>query len=131
MILIVAAASAAVNADVALGRWRTETKNGVVEIASCGTSICGKLVTSDGIRANPDLRDTKNKDEGLRSRKLASIQMLSGFTKGQGAWSGGIVYNADDGGTYKATVTPVDADHLKLKGCWFFICKTETWTRIR
>jgi uncharacterized protein (DUF2147 family) len=132
MILLMAAAAAVVSPDTAIGRWQTETKHGIVEIAPCGGSLCGKLVGSDGIRANPDLRDTKNKDESRRSRRLAGITMLQGFTRGTDAWSGGTVYNPDDGGTYKATVTPVDADHLKMKGCiiWPF-CKSETWTRIR
>ena len=88
--------------------------------------------SSDGIRANPDLRDAKNKDESLRTRRLAGIQMLSGFTRGSGEWTGGTIYNADDGGTYKATVTPTDAEHIKVKGCIVWpLCKTQTWTRIR
>jgi uncharacterized protein (DUF2147 family) len=132
MILIVAAASAALNPDAALGRWKTETKNGVVEIATCGGSICGKLVTSDGLRANPDLRDSRNKDAAQQGRKLAGAQILGGFVRGTGEWTGGTIYNADDGGTYKATVTPTDADHLKVRGCIVWpLCKTQTWTRIR
>jgi uncharacterized protein (DUF2147 family) len=132
MILLMAAAAAATSPESAIGRWRTETRNGVVEVAACGGSICGTLVTSDGIRANPDLRDSKNKDETLRGRKLAGLQILSGFTRGSSAWEGGQIYNADDGGTYKATVTPADADHLKVKGCIVWpLCKTQSWTRIR
>ena len=66
------------------------------------------------------------------SGRLAGIQMLSGFTRGSGEWTGGTIYNADDGGTYKATVTPTDAEHIKVKGCIVWpLCKTQTWTRIR
>ena len=132
MILMMAAAAAAMNADVAVGRWKTETKNGIVEITHCGASICGKLVSSDGIRANPDLCDTENKDANLKARKLAGLQILQGFTKSGGEWTGGTIYKADDGGTYKATVTPTGPDTLKLKGCIVWpLCKTQTWTRVR
>lgn len=126
------AAAAAVSPDSAVGRWRTETRNGVVEIERCGASVCGKLVSSDGLRTNPDMRDINNKDANLRSRKLLNLQILGGFTRGADNWSGGTIYNGDDGGTYKATVTPVDADHLKVRGCIIWpLCKSQTWTRIR
>ena len=126
------AAAAAMSPDAAVGRWRTETRNGVVEVERCGGSICGKLVSSDGLRTNPDMRDINNKDVNLRSRKLMNLQILGGFTRGDGEWTGGTIYNGEDGGTYKATVTPVDADHLKVKGCIIWpLCKSQTWTRIR
>jgi uncharacterized protein (DUF2147 family) len=126
------AAAAAVSPDSAVGRWRTETRNGIVEVERCGASICGKLVTSDGLRTNPDMRDINNKDPNLRGRKLMNLQVLSGFQRGDGEWTGGTIYNGDDGGTYKATVTPIDADHLKVKGCIIWpLCKSQTWTRVR
>ena len=132
MILMMAAALAANSPDVVVGHWQTETKHGVIDIARCGPSICGKLVGSDGLKANPNMLDTNNKDAGLRGRKLMGLQLLGGFTWADGAWSGGTIYNGDDGGTYKATVTPIDADHLKLKGCIIWpLCKTQTWTRLR
>ena len=38
----------------------------------------------------------------------------------------------DDGKTYKAKVTPIDANTLKVRGCVFVpLCKTQTWTRVR
>ena len=125
------AAAAAVSPDAAVGKWRTETRNGVVEVERCGASICGRLVSSDGLRTNPDMRDINNKDASLRGRKLMNLQVISGFTRGNGEWTGGTIYNGEDGGTYKATVTPVDADHLKVKGCIIWpLCKSQTWTRI-
>ena len=132
MNLTMMAAAATMSPDTVVGRWQTETKHGVVEIARCGASICGKLTGSDGLKANPNLLDVNNKDVGLRGRKLLGLQLLGGFTYADGAWSGGTIYNGEDGGTYKATVTPVDADHLKLKGCIIWpLCKTQTWTRLR
>lgn len=133
LIASLVAASPAGGGDSVIGQWRTETRNGIVEIERCGASICGRLVTSDGIRANPGLKDVNNKDAGQRGRMLRGITMLQGFTRGDGGvWDGGTIYNAEDGRTYKARITPVDANHLKLRGCVFVpLCKTQDWTRVR
>ena len=114
------------------GLWQTETNGGQVEISRCGNSLCGKLVTSDHIKTNPALKDVKNKDASQRTRTLKNMQMLYDFTGGPTKWTGGKVYNADDGGTYSGTITMTSADSLKLKGCIVApLCKTQKWTRIK
>lgn len=127
------APEAPATADTVLGRWKTETRNAIVEISRCGTSICGKVLTSDAIRSNPALKDTKNADPALRTRPVQGMLMLSGFKPdGGGVWSAGQVYNAEDGKTYGGKITPVGSDQLKLRGCVFVpLCKTQTWTRVR
>ncbi|MEN2749771.1 DUF2147 domain-containing protein [Sphingomonas sp. T9W2] len=131
-ILLAILAAASMPADAAVGRWQTENRHGVVEIARCGSSICGTLLSSDGLRTNPQLRDEKNKDAQLRSRPLKDLRILQGFQWKSGSWSGGTIYNAEDGGTYGATVTVIDSDHLRLKGCIVWpLCKTQTWIRLR
>jgi uncharacterized protein (DUF2147 family) len=118
-------------ADVA-GLWATPKNGGQVEISHCGNSLCGKLVTSNHIRDNPAMKDTKNKDESQRSRTLKNLQMLYDFTGGPTKWTGGKVYNAADGGTYSGTIVLTSANSLKLKGCIVApLCKTEIWTRIK
>src|ERR1700750_3063103 len=132
MLLFLMGTAVAAEADpnAVIGRGRTEVRHGIVEISRCGPSLCGKLVDSDGLKANPNLLDTKNKDLKLRGRRLMGLQMLQGFTWKDGEWSGGTIYNGEDGGTYKATVTPVSNTQLKLKGCIVWpLCQTQTWTR--
>jgi len=129
--LLALAVAASANPDAVVGRWKTETKNGIVEITRCGQSLCGNLLTSDGIAANPALKDTENKDPKLRNRPLKGAQILWGFTYRDGAWTGGNIYKADEGKTYAATITPVDANTLTLKGCVWIICKNQTWRRVR
>ena len=127
-----AVASAAPAGPDVTGRWQTPTRHGIVEVTRCGGSICGRLVESDAIRANADARDTHNKDEAQRGRRLKGLLMLGGFTADENAWTGGSVYNGEDGGTYHATVTPVDQDHIKVKGCIIWpLCKSQTWIRLR
>jgi uncharacterized protein (DUF2147 family) len=132
LVALLAAPPAGATPDTAIGKWRTETRNAIIDIRTCGASICGTLVTSDGIAANPALADSKNKDDALRARPLKGITMLSGFARDGAGWSGGSVYNPDDGGTYKGKLTPTDADHLAVRGCIVWpLCKTQTWTRVR
>lgn len=131
-LLGILAAAAAPGAGDAIGRWQTETRHGVVEIAACGPSICGRLVESDALRTNPQLRDARNKDAAQRERLLKGLLILQGFrAKGQ-EWAGGTIYNADDGGTYQATLSMIDHDTLKVKGCIVWpLCKSQTWKRLR
>ncbi|MEG3175068.1 DUF2147 domain-containing protein [Sphingomonas sp. RB3P16] len=119
--------------DTVIGRWKTETLNAIVEISRCGPSICGKIVTSDALRANPALKDSNNSSAALRTRPVQGMLMLSGFAADKdGVWSNGQVYNAQDGKTYSGRITPLGANQLKLRGCVFFpLCKTQTWTRVR
>lgn len=132
LMLGLATALPAQNADAALGRWRTETRNAIVEIQRCGPSICGRVISSDALRTNPDLRDARNSDKALRNRPIRGLQILSGFKVDGAGWTGGKIYNAEDGKTYSADVTPVGADQLKVRGCVFRpLCKTQTWTRVR
>jgi uncharacterized protein (DUF2147 family) len=124
-------AGSAFAADVT-GLWATPGNGGQVEIAHCGNSLCGKLVTSDHIKADPARKDAKNKDEAQRGRPLKNLQMLYDFTGGPTKWTGGKVYNPEDGGTYSGTIELLSANELKLKGCIVApLCKTQKWTRIR
>jgi uncharacterized protein (DUF2147 family) len=133
LITLLALAVAAPQAgDAVVGRWKTEVHNAIVEINRCGPSICGRILTSDALRANPGFKDAKNSDVALRNRPLLNLQILGGFTADGAAWSGGKIYNADDGKTYGADVSLLSPNQLKVRGCIFKpLCKTQTWTRVR
>ncbi|MEN5051881.1 DUF2147 domain-containing protein [Brevundimonas naejangsanensis] len=114
------------------GLWQTPTNGGQVRIERCGQALCGVLVTSSHIRANPEVKDQRNKDESLRDRPLRGLRMLSGFTGGPTEWRGGSVYNPEDGGTYRGTITMTNDNTLRLRGCIVApLCKTQTWTRVQ
>ncbi len=131
MLVLALVASQAATPDAAIGRWRTPELNAVIEITRCGPSICGRIVGSDLLKADPGLLDIQNKDPALRKRRVMNLQLLDGFTWKSGAWTGGRIYNARDGGTYDATVTPSGPNQLKLKGCIVWpLCKSQVWTRV-
>ncbi len=128
---LVLGASSAAAAD-ATGLWQTPTNGGQVEIAHCGNSLCGKLVSSNQIKTNPAVKDERNKDEGQRGRTLKNLQMLYDFTGGPTKWTGGKVYNPDDGGTYSGTIELLNDNQMKLKGCIVApFCKTQVWNRVK
>jgi uncharacterized protein (DUF2147 family) len=131
-IAVLAAATGAQAASPVEGLWRTPTNNGEVQISECGQSLCGRIVTSDKIKEDPDLTDSRNRNRALRNRPLKDLQILERFTGGPTVWKGGVVYNPEDGGAYKGSIRLVDPDTLRLTGCIVApLCKTQTWKRIR
>lgn len=126
-----AMAGGALAADVT-GTWLTPTDGGQVKIAPCGASVCGRIVAGKQIRADPAVRDENNKDATLRSRPLKGLLMLQGFEGAGGEWSGGTIYNPEDGNTYKASLKLTGPDTLRVKGCVVApLCKTQVWKRVK
>ncbi|QNQ10598.1 DUF2147 domain-containing protein [Sphingomonas alpina] len=114
-----------------LGKWRTQQRNGVVEIHRCGKALCGRVLDGDPLRANPDQRDIRNSDTALRGRKVMGLRILSGFTGGPTEWKGGPLYDPNTGdGATSGSLTLENPSTLKVKGCIaVFLCRTQTWTR--
>ena len=114
------------------GLWRTPVDRGEVRIEACGAKICGRLVTSDRLKAFPDQRDAHNHDRALRSRLLENALIAQGFSGGPTQFSGGTVYDPAGGGTYSGRITLTGPDSLRLTGCIVApLCRSQTWTRIR
>lgn len=128
--LLTLAAPASAGTQEYLGRWKTGTRGGVVEIVACGPSVCGRLVGSDRLNREPGLQDARNKDAGLRTRPLKGVTLLSGFKPDGAGWTGGRIYNPEDGNTYQSRLKLRDANTLEVKGCvTSILCKTQVWTR--
>lgn len=113
------------------GKWLVEDSSSIVEIAPCGTEICGRIVwLKDPV--DPDtgkaFADKFNPDEALRVRPLLGLVILK-ITAGDG--SAATVYDPSDGKSYSGTVAPTAQGGLKVKGCTFggFFCDLEVWTR--
>ncbi|MBA15336.1 MAG: hypothetical protein CMN73_03170 [Sphingomonas sp.] len=120
-------------ADAIIGRWQTEKENGVVEIHRCGDALCGRVLDGAPLRANPDQRDVRNPDRSLRDRRVRGLRVLSGFTGGPIRWTGGPLYDPESGDRASSgSLTLENANTLKVKGCIVgFLCRTQTWHRIR
>jgi uncharacterized protein (DUF2147 family) len=113
------------------GRWITQSKDAVVDIHQCGTTICGKvakfLVTPpDGAGA----KDSNNPNKALRDRTILGMNILTGFKEAGNEWKGHI-YDPKSGKTYRSVVYKGKSGHLVVKGCIGPFCQAQTWTAAR
>ncbi|PZT91719.1 MAG: DUF2147 domain-containing protein [Citromicrobium sp.] len=114
------------------GIWHTGSEGGKVQIYKCGNAYCGKIVDAARLRANPDLRDVRNSNADLRSRRLKGLVVLRNFTGGPSQWSGGPVYDPESGdGANSGKLRLVSRDKLEVKGCVAVFCRTKIWTRAK
>jgi uncharacterized protein (DUF2147 family) len=124
------ATPAAASAADITGVWATGSEGGRVEIYRCGAGLCGKVIDAARLRGNPDLRDVRNSDAKLRSRRIKGLVVLKGFTGGPAEWKGGPVYDPETGdGASRGYLKLLANGKLELKGCVAFICRTKIWTR--
>jgi uncharacterized protein (DUF2147 family) len=125
---VVLLASGSARAADPTGDWRVADGVANIRVAQCGGSMWGVVAWEK----QPGGRDSNNPDVSKRSRPTLGMPILLDMRKQPGAdsWEGQ-VYNAKDGQTYSSSITPVDADHLEIRGCVLgFLCGGETWTRV-
>lgn len=117
----------------AAGLWATEKEKSHVRIEPCGERLCGVIVwlkEPNDDQGQPK-RDIFNEDESLRDRAIVGLRLLSGFEAADGDnWSGGQIYNPEDGKTYKSKMSLQDGKTLKVEGCVLIFCKSQIWTRV-
>jgi uncharacterized protein (DUF2147 family) len=110
------------------GDWRVADGVASIRVAQCNGSMWGVVVWEK----EPGGRDSNNPDVSKKNRPTLAMPILLDMKKKAGAdqWEGQ-VYNAKDGQTYSATITPTGSDQLEIKGCVLgFLCGGETWTRV-
>lgn len=133
-LLVLGTASPAASQEASiLGRWRTPTEGGVVEIQRCGETLCGRLIDAAPLRRNPDQKDVRNRDAALRDRPLRGLAVLRNLTGGPTVWHGGPLYDPNSGqGAPRGTLTLIDENRLNVRGCIArVLCRTQTWRRVR
>jgi uncharacterized protein (DUF2147 family) len=128
-------ARAAVPAALA-GWWLDGTGRAGIHFEPCGErggQLCGTIrwllhPLRDGL---PEV-DQLNADASLRHRRVCGLPLLGGFVAaGDGRWSGGWIYDPDDGETYRSTITLTADGTLRVRGYVGIplLGRTETWTR--
>ncbi|HXY55457.1 MAG TPA: DUF2147 domain-containing protein [Nitrospirota bacterium] len=140
--LVIAMTSAhAAGSEEILGVWNTEGKEAKIMIYRCGEKYCGKIVWSKDPYYPPDSKegtpgtpvlDHNNPNPGLRKTPIIGLQILYDFTfAGDNLWTGGKLYNPDDGKTYSGKMTLVSPNQLNLRGFIgiSLLGRTTTWTR--
>ncbi len=118
-----------------LGTWFNTTKSGKIEIVQQGDNFFGKIVwlkePLDAKTGKAKL-DENNPEQLKRSAPIIGLQILNNFEyDGEGKYSGGSIYDPENGKTYKCKMTLVDKDKLDVRGYIGFpaLGRTENWTR--
>lgn len=111
------------------GLWVTAEKSAIVEVAPCGTQMCGTIVKFLTPTRVPDPRDTYNTDPAKRTRRILGLAILSGFTADGKLWRGQI-YDPNSGKTYRSVANRT-GNTLNVKGCISIFCQTQVWTRAK
>lgn len=123
--------SASQEADLGCkGKWYTEDQRSIVEIHDCGDgTLCGRVVWIDPDKNNIFI-DDRNKDPELRGRPMIGATILKGYERKEHIWTGGEIYNPENGKTYASKMMLEEDGSLLVKGCVGPICKRLKWTRV-
>jgi uncharacterized protein (DUF2147 family) len=106
------------------GRWLTQDRDGVIELAPCGPDLCGRIVGLDLPRLpNGDVpRDPQG-------RPQCGLQILHARPDGAGGWAGRIT-DPSDGTDWTCTLRLDAEGRVKLRGYVLvpLLGATQTWT---
>lgn len=132
-LLFITAISGANGHEIA-GVWLNGDGDGLIELRVINGVLEGSIVGSpdDPAQLKPSRLDEHNPDPALRQRPLRGLTILTGFDLADdGSWREGRIYDPNSGKTYRGTITPVDANTLKLRGYVgiSLFGRTDTWRR--
>ena len=126
--LMLALPSEAYAAEPVAGRYVTQNKKAVVQIEQCGKMVCGRVIKLLPASDVGKTMDERNKDASQRTRPLVGLPILLDFVADGDQWRGKI-YDPQSGDTYSSTMLRYPDGALKVRGCFFFICKTQRWPK--
>ena len=115
------------------GRWLTGKRKVAVTLFPCQDAYCGRIDwLAKPYRKDGTLKiDSDNPDPSLRERPYCGIQIISDLrVKKPGVWSGGNLYNPQDGRTYDIEIK-TDGEGLRVRAYLGIklLGKTEDWIR--
>jgi len=118
-----------------VGRWYAEGGAAQVEIAPCGTALCGRVVwlRSPFDEHGCPLTDRQNHDRVLQARPVIGLEILRGLKRStQETWESGTIYDPSSGWTYQCTAMLDGPDRLLLRGYLGvrLLGRTTTWLRV-
>ena len=114
------------------GTWINGDGDGLIAVRVEGTRISATILGSSGDPVDRPKTDVNNPDPMLRSRPLIGLELFEGFRyDGDGEWSGGTIYDPNNGKTYRCKIKLIGPDTLKVRGFIgiSLIGRSETWTR--
>ena len=109
----------------AVGNWLTEDRSGVIAIAPCGASLCGRIVGMDAPR-----RADGSPDRDPAGHAFCGLSILRADPSSPGVWDGHII-NPNDDSSWTCRLTLADDGTLHLRGYVLLpmLGRTQIWTR--
>ena len=103
------------------GRWRSPGGNSIMEIAPCGSDMCGTVAWAS---------DRAKKDAAKVTAQLIGTQLLTGLQeKKPGRWQGKL-FIPDRNMRVTAKIQLLSAQQLKVSGCAAAVlCHSQIWNR--
>ena len=100
------------------GLWVLDDRSTVVEIMQCENHLCGRIVGVAGpSRKGAFAPDGRRIAAGESRRPLCGSLVFDGFREAGGAqYSGGRLFNPEDGRFYDATATVESPDAIRVRG---------------
>lgn len=117
--------------DRILHIWQTQEKDAKIQMLRNGDTYSARMVygkqllEADGKTYKKDIH---NPDTTLRSRELKDYILITGLTYKDGKWTGGKIYNFQDGNSYDVAIE-LQGNVMSMrvyKGVWMF-GKTLKW----
>ncbi len=135
MLLISLTSFAPETAAAIVGVWQNGIGRGHIQIYKQNGKYYGKVIwlkIATDENGQPKL-DKKNQNKELRSKPLIGMMMLRDFKYEDGEWTGGKIYNPEDGKEYKGIMKLKDSKTLSVRGYigFSFIGKTDIWQKVR
>lgn len=129
------ATQAATNPDDIVGIWLSASGQGQVQIYKEGDRYFGKIFwmkEPNGPKGNPKI-DANNPDPSLRNKPLLGSMVLRNFSFHNDEWTGGRIYDPQNGKDYKCYIRLKDPKTLSLRGYIgiSLLGRTEIWTRVK
>ncbi|MBE0453351.1 DUF2147 domain-containing protein [Roseovarius autotrophicus] len=123
MTVVLSLGAGAAIAEPLLGMWRTagddNGNSGLIEVAPCGSTLCGKLIKSFNAAG-----------QEIPSDNIGRNIISETVPTGGGAYKGK-VYSPDRGKTYNSRLQ-LSGDTLKVSGCMFGVCRDGGhWLRVK
>jgi len=125
------------NGDELVGIWKPSNGRSLLKIEKIGNKYYGRVVwliepkNEDGSPRT----DINNPDESLRSTPLKGYRLLKDLTwdKEEEIWTGGTIYDPNNGSTYNCTIEKQDDSTIEVRG---FIGtavfgRTDVWKRMK
>jgi uncharacterized protein (DUF2147 family) len=103
-----------------LGEWWTPGFGARVRIEACADAVCGRIVWVWD--SAPDIADKS---------PLLGRKVVDGMRpQAAGRWSGGRLYNPEDGRHYQGSMQLRSAENLLVEGCVLMLCQKQVWRRV-